>query len=64
MNKRSAKDILRERKANRERLEKEAPDLFHGFNELVKYYYKQGALDRKHKELMSVACAVATHCVA
>ncbi len=58
-----AKDILKKRKANRERLEKEAPDLYKGFNELIKYYYKPGALDRKLKELMAVAAAVATKCI-
>ncbi len=58
-----AKDILKNRKANRERLEKEAPNLYNGFNELMKYYYKPGALDRKYKELMAVTAAVATRCV-
>jgi AhpD family alkylhydroperoxidase len=59
----SAKEILDRRKANRERLEREAPDLYHGFNELVKRYYKHGALDRKQKELMAVTASVATLCV-
>lgn len=59
----NAKDILKKRKSNRERLEKEAPDLYHGFNELMKHYYKHGALDRKQKELMAVAAAVATRCI-
>jgi AhpD family alkylhydroperoxidase len=59
----SAKEILGRRKGNRERLKKEAPDLFNGFNELMKYYYKHGALDRKQKELMAVAAAVATKCI-
>jgi AhpD family alkylhydroperoxidase len=59
----SAKEILKNRKANRERLEKEAPDLYNGFNELMKYYYKSGVLDRKYKELMAVTAAVATRCV-
>jgi AhpD family alkylhydroperoxidase len=58
-----AKDILKHRLANRKRLEEEAPDLFNGFNELMKYYYKPGALDRKHKELIAVALSVATRCI-
>ena len=58
-----AKDILKNRKANRERLEKEAPNLYNGFNELMKYFYKPRALDRKYKELMAVTAAVATRCV-
>jgi pyruvate dehydrogenase E2 component (dihydrolipoamide acetyltransferase) len=56
-------DILRNRKANRERLEKDAPDLFHGFNDLMKCYYKPGAVPRRDKELMAVAAAVATRCI-
>ncbi|MDT8901546.1 carboxymuconolactone decarboxylase family protein [Anaeroselena agilis] len=55
--------ILTRRAANRERLEKEAPDLFGGFNELMKYYYKPGALTRRDKELMAVAASVATRCI-
>jgi AhpD family alkylhydroperoxidase len=57
------KDILKNRKANRERLEKEAPDLYKGFDELIKHYYKLGALDRKQKELMAVTASVATRCI-
>ncbi len=59
----AAKDILKKRPENRKRLEKEAPDLYHGFNELLKHYYKHGALGRKYKELMAVAAAVATRCI-
>ena len=59
----AAKDILKKRIKNRERLEKEAPDLYNGFNELMKHYYKHGALDRKYKELMAVTASVATRCV-
>lgn len=59
----SAEEILKRRKANRERLEKEAPHLYQGFNELMKYYYKPGALERKYKELMAVTASVATRCV-
>ncbi len=57
------KDILSKRAKNRQRLEKEAPDLYQGFNELVKRCYKRGALERKDKELMAVTAAVATRCV-
>jgi AhpD family alkylhydroperoxidase len=59
----TVKEILQKRTANRERLEKEAPNLYHGFNDLMKHYYKPSALDRKYKELMAVAAAVATRCV-
>lgn len=36
------KDILKKRTENRARLEKEAPNLYNGFNELMKHYYKRG----------------------
>jgi len=57
------KDILKERNSNRARLEKEAPNLYNGFNELMKHYYKRGVLDRKQKELIAVGAAVATRCI-
>ena len=59
----SLEEILIKRKKNRDRLEKEAPDLFNGFNELMKYYYKESALDLKQKELIAVGAAVATRCI-
>lgn len=59
----NAKDILKKRSINRKRLENEAPDLFKGFNEMMKYFYKPGALDRKQKELMAVTASVATRCI-
>ncbi len=59
----SAGEILKNRKKNRERLEKEAPDLFNGFNELMRCYYNERALDLKQKELMAVTAAVATKCI-
>lgn len=59
----AVKEILKKRTENRKRLEKEAPDLYNGFNELMKHYYKPGAVKRKDKELMAVAAAVATRCV-
>jgi AhpD family alkylhydroperoxidase len=58
-----AKEILKARDGNRSRLQKEAPDLFQGFNDLMKCYYKHGSLERKHKELMAVAASIATRCI-
>jgi len=58
-----AREILARRASNRMRLEKEAPDLYYGFGEMVAYYYKHGALDRKQKELLAVTASVATQCV-
>ena len=59
----TAKEILKRRTVDRERLEKEAPNLYNGFNELMKQYYKPSALDRKYKELMAVTASVATRCI-
>jgi AhpD family alkylhydroperoxidase len=56
-------EILLKRKKNRDRLKNEAPDLFNGFNELMRYYYKTSALDLKQKELIAVGAAVATRCI-
>jgi AhpD family alkylhydroperoxidase len=56
-------EVLKNRIKNKERLAEEAPDLFNGFNELMKHYYKHGALSRKYKELMAVTASVATRCI-
>ncbi|UCG11844.1 MAG: carboxymuconolactone decarboxylase family protein [Deltaproteobacteria bacterium] len=56
-------EILMKRKKNRDRLEKEAPDLFNGFNELMRRYYKESALNLKQKELIAVGVSVATRCI-
>ena len=58
-----AKEVLEKRLENRRRLEKEAPTLYTGFNELMKAYYSRGVLDRKYKELMAITGAVATRCI-
>lgn len=59
----TAKEILKKRMVDRERLQKEAPNLYNGFTELMKQYYKPSALDRKYKELMAVTASVATRCI-
>jgi len=59
----TARDILGKREANMKRLEKEAPNLCHGFSEFITYCVKPGALDRKQKELMAVAATVAVRCI-
>jgi AhpD family alkylhydroperoxidase len=56
-------EILKKREQNRKRLEEEASIIYLGLNELLKQCYKPGELARKHKELIAVACAVATRCV-
>ena len=59
----NVKDFLNKRKTNTQRLRKEAPDIFEGFNELIKHYYKSDVLNRKQRELMAVACSTAQQCV-
>ena len=59
----TAKEILKRRTVDRERLEGEAPHLYNGFNDLMKQYYKPSALDRKYKEVTAVTASVATRCV-
>ncbi len=61
MKKRSV-DILDKRVANRVRLEKEAPQLFQGFKDLMKAFYSKGAVSLKNKELMAVTASVALRC--
>jgi AhpD family alkylhydroperoxidase len=55
--------MLQQRKADAQRLEEAAPDLYNGFNALMKHYYKPGALSRREKELMAVTASVATRCI-
>ena len=57
-----ATEILKRRLSNRRRLEKEAPNLYKGYYDMMKAFYSHGAVERKYKELMAVAAAVATHC--
>jgi len=59
----TARDLLGKREANMKRLEKEAPNLVHGFREFITDCFKPGALDRKQKELMAVAATVAVRCI-
>ena len=42
----AVEEILEKRVANRARLEQEAPNLYAGFNDLMKAYYKPSALER------------------
>jgi len=56
-------EILIRRKRNRDRLRQEAAALFNGFDELRKCYYQESALERKYKELIALALAIATRCI-
>jgi AhpD family alkylhydroperoxidase len=67
MAKQAAKDrvrqIVEKRARDRKRLQKEAPVLFEGFDNLMKAYYAPSALDTRYKELMAVALSVSRCCV-
>lgn len=56
-------EVLKNRAVDNGRLEQEAPNLYHGFYDLMKQYYKPSALPRKYKELMAVTASVATRCI-
>ena len=58
----SLRSILENKEINEKRLEKEAPDLYNGFMDMVGHYYKEGALSIKNKWLMSVTAAISTKC--
>lgn len=55
----SAKQIIHERIAKNERLQREASELSAGFREMLQRYYAPGALDSREKELAAIACSVA-----
>lgn len=59
----NARDLLGKRESNTKRLEKEAPNLCHGFREFITDCFRPGVLDRKQKELMAVAATVAVRCI-
>lgn len=56
-------DILKRRAQNRERLKLQAPYIYEGFTEMTKHFYGTDALDKKHKEIIAVAVAVALRCM-
>lgn len=44
------------------KMRKEIPELMSGFSAIAQAATKEGALDRKSKELIAMALAVANHC--
>jgi len=55
-------DITRNISANLKTLRKDIPDTMAGFSALAQAASKDGALDRKTKELIALALGVAAHC--
>jgi AhpD family alkylhydroperoxidase len=44
------------------KMRKEIPDVMNGFNTLAQAATKEGALDKKTKELIALALGIAAHC--
>jgi AhpD family alkylhydroperoxidase len=55
-------DITRNISTNLKRLRSDIPDTLKGFSALAQAATRDGALDKKTKELMALALGVAAHC--
>src|ERR1700757_2052330 len=55
-------EICREISANLKTLRKDVPDTMQGFSALAQAATRDGALDKKTKELIALALGVAAHC--
>jgi AhpD family alkylhydroperoxidase len=55
-------DITRDISANLKTLRKDIPDVMQGFSALAMAASKEGALDKKTKELIAMALGVAARC--
>lgn len=56
------KQITTDINAQLAKMRKEMPEVMSGFSQLSQAANKEGALDKKTKELISMALAVANHC--
>ena len=56
------KELLSNIQAPMEAMRKEIPDVMNGFGLMFQGATKEGALSKKHKELMILALGVAAHC--
>ena len=56
------KDITKDISASLAKLRVESPEVMKGFSELASAASKDGALDKKTKELIALALGVAAHC--
>ncbi len=55
-------ELTRQISANLKTLRKDIPDTMQGFSALAKAATRDGALDKKTKELIALALGVAAHC--
>src|SRR5579863_189903 len=55
-------DLTRQVSANLKKLRKDIPDTMQGFSTLAQAAGRDGALDKKTKELIALALGVAAHC--
>ncbi|MBS3847198.1 carboxymuconolactone decarboxylase family protein [Devosia sp. BSSL-BM10] len=62
MGEKSYPDITKEISAGAKILRKDIPDVMAGFSAMAAAASRDGALDKKTKELMALAIAVAIHC--
>jgi len=56
-------ELLEKRKEMNGKLLTAAPNLYNGFGELMKEYYKPSALDIKYKELIAVGLSIGVRCI-
>ena len=55
-------EITRQISANTKKLRRDIPDVMQGFSSMAKAACRDGALDKKTKELIALALGVAAHC--
>lgn len=55
-------EITKDLSSSLEQLRKEIPDVMNGFSTLAQSATKEGALDKKTKELIALAIGITSHC--
>ena len=55
-------ELVQEIMSNLGKFSKETPDQMKGFHNFMEFVEKEGALNKKSKELIAIACAVLAHC--
>jgi len=56
------KKLVEEITANLGELSKDTPEQMRGFHNFMEYVEKDGALKKKEKSLIAIACALVAHC--